>query len=251
MPHRWCKTASLRRKQIEGNLDVTFSRIMLPYFLSIVENLKPKKALEIGAGTGHLAKALSKYINDFVIIEPSVDMLRTAQEVLKEESVSIHSADVQEFSSEEQYELIYSNMCIQAIQDFEEVLTCVKKHITPNGVFSFTIPHPCFYNDYKGFFSNEEFSYIKEKHKSVEFNISLDPQNKISDVPYYHRPLSYYINKMHQYKFYIKSFDELFPSQEVQKLYGCAWKVPRYCAFQVSTLGVVKSTSGAQSGAQF
>jgi len=232
MPDRWCAVAELRKSQIESGLDITFSHVMEPYFLSLAEKLNPAYILEVGAGTGHLAKSLCKY-GDIDALEPSSEMYSVARSILQNKSIALYHTDLQSFKSDKRYELIISNMCIQTIESFEGLLGHVHNRLSEAGTFTFTIPHPCFYNDYKGFFTEEDFVYMDNKFKEVSFHISLDPDNEISSVPYYHRPLSYYIGAINDCGFIVSKFDEIFPNDDVHKKYNLQWSRPRYCAFQI------------------
>lgn len=98
------------------------------------------------------------------------------------------------------------------------------------GHFIFSIPHPCFYNEYKGFFG-DEYNYMTPMTKDVSFTITKDSKNTISGVPYHHRPLSEYINKLVESGFAINGFDETYPEEDIQLKYGAKWESPRYCVF--------------------
>jgi hypothetical protein len=72
--------------------------------------------------------------------------------------------------------------------------------------------------------------------KDVSFSISNDKSNEITGVPYHHRPLSAYINTIVESGFAIDGFDEIFPEEQVQRLYPEFWEYPRYCLFSCRKL---------------
>jgi len=72
--------------------------------------------------------------------------------------------------------------------------------------------------------------------KDVSFNISKDSENIIRGVPYHHRPLSSYINKVVESGFAIDGFDETYPEDVIQEMYGEKWQTPRYCVFTCKKL---------------
>jgi hypothetical protein len=72
--------------------------------------------------------------------------------------------------------------------------------------------------------------------KEISFTITKDPLNEISGVPYHHRPLSTYINAFVEAGFAIDGFDEIFPEDKIQRLYGNKWENPRYCMFSCRKL---------------
>lgn len=233
MSHRWCESALLRKKQIEEGLDLTFNEVFLPYYKAKMLAYKPINALEIGCGTGHMAANLSKHCNSFTALEPSKGMYEVAKEVLRDSNVKLLPSYIQDISGTEKYDLIYSHMCLQVIEDTKELLRNVRGLILEKGIGIFSIPHPCFYNDYKSFFDESEYEYMRELEKQISFTITKDPGNKIESVPYHHRPISYYLNQIIECGFNILSLDEIIPSDEVQLMYGEKWKYPRYCSFVI------------------
>jgi ubiquinone/menaquinone biosynthesis C-methylase UbiE len=74
MFHDWPHAGEVRRRQIESGKDVTFTRIFLPYYRELVAKINPRRALEIGCGTGHLAKSLAEKVPELVAIDPSLGM---------------------------------------------------------------------------------------------------------------------------------------------------------------------------------
>ena len=72
---------------------------------------------------------------------------------------------------------------------------------------------------------------MTRKYKNITFEITNDPLNSITEVPYHHRPKSDYINSLSDSGFVISSMHEIFPSMDIQKKYGAHWDTPRYCLF--------------------
>jgi 2-polyprenyl-3-methyl-5-hydroxy-6-metoxy-1,4-benzoquinol methylase len=146
MPHRWNKAAQIRREQIENETDVTFCNVFKPYFHSIVNQLSPESILEVGCGTGHLSLSLAMGKRHIVALEPSCGMHEIAKEVLRGSDVTLHQKTIQDFSSDNLFDVIISHMCIQAVQNVDEVLKAASRFLNSSGHFIFSIPHPCFYN---------------------------------------------------------------------------------------------------------
>ena len=234
MENKWCNIAEIRREQIENDLDLTFSKIFIPYFTKKIYEISPDNVLEIGSGTGHLAKNIKGYTLSYVAIEPSLNMFRISKEVLQDaDNVNILNIGFEYLSHEKKYQLILCHLCIQTISNMGMFFEKLNNLLGIEGRAIFTLPHPCFYNSYKKFFSDEEYNYNKNLYKEVSFSITNDPEHLISNIPYYHRPISDYINAISSAKLTILSFDEIYPSNEVEVLYNIPWNVPRYCSFTV------------------
>ena len=235
MPHRWCNSAILRRNQIESGLDLTFNDVFKPYFFNKIEKISPKSILEVGSGTGHLSKELVILCDDITAIEPSKGMYDISLDVLNGLKVNTINCTSFELNKNSEFELAFSHLVAHVVEDLSSFLISVREHLQVGGHFIFSIPHPCFYNDYKKMFGSE-YRYMKDSFKNISFSITKDNLNLITDVPYHHRPLSSYINKIVESGFNIDGFDEIYPSEEIQNKYGKAWLSPRYCVFMCKKL---------------
>ncbi len=235
MPHRWCAAANLRRSQIESGIDITFNDVFKPLFVERICELIPKRIIEVGAGTGHLSKALAGHGFHITAIEPSPGMYTIARDVLANEEVLVRNCSSFDLPKESVYDLAFSHLVVHVIEDLSAFLKSVYILLCKNAHLLFSIPHPCFYNAYKSVLG-EEYNYMAPMLKEISFNITKDPANKITGVPYHHRPLSNYINCLVDCGFSIERFDEIYPREEIQEKYGQLWDYPRYCLFQCRKL---------------
>lgn len=230
MPHRWCNSAQIRREQIESGADLTFNEVFKPLLVSQIKSLSPSNVLEVGAGTGHISKELSELGFSVTAIEPSTGMYGVAKDVLSLTDVRLLNCTSFDLEKSQLYEVAFSHLVAHVVDDLNEFFESVGQHLKANSHFIFSIPHPCFYNEYKGFFG-DEYNYMTPMSKTVSFAITKDSKNKISGVPYHHRPLSEYINKLVETGFAIDGFDETYPEEDIQLKYGAKWESPRYCVF--------------------
>lgn len=227
----WCNSSKLRRHQIESGLDITFNKVFKPIFLEKIANLSPINIIEIGSGTGHLSKELSKLPYKLTAIEPSLGMFEVAKDVLKDSNVCLINCSSFDLSVSKKYDLAFTHLVAHVVDDLNKFLLSIARHLNSGGYLIFSIPHPCFYNDYKKIFNTEEYNYMKLIKKNISFTITKDQDNEISEVPYHHRPLSDYINNIIKTDFTIDSFEEIYPEKMIQMLYGATWDYPRYCLF--------------------
>lgn len=230
MPQRWNKAASLRREQIESGLDITFNRIFIPYFHECVEGYDPKRLLEVGCGTGHLAASLAKRGRHIEALEPSPGMFSVAKEVLANSAVKLHHSTIEGFRPAARFDLVVSHLCGHVVADVDAFCRACASLVDEHGLFVFTLPHPCFWNDYKGFFPQDEYHYATEQFASVALTITKDPSRPIDGLPFHHRPLGRYVSALNNCGMALARLDEITPSKSVQQLYGTEWRFPRYCA---------------------
>ncbi|CZG31722.1 class I SAM-dependent methyltransferase [Legionella pneumophila serogroup 1] len=230
MPKRWNKAAKIRKEQIESQKDITFNQIFKPYYVNLINKYKPDSLLEIGCGTGHLSLELSPYVRILHAIEPSIDMFKIARQVLKNSDVLIFNKTIESYINSEIYDVIISHFCINSIYKIKQFIKSVKKHCKKNTLFIFTIPHPCFWEQYHPEWFSEYF-YMNEQNVEVDLEISNDPNNVIKNIPYIHRPLSKYYSILRECGFHVSDFHEIYPSLDILKLYNNKWLNPRYCVF--------------------
>ncbi|TKF22002.1 class I SAM-dependent methyltransferase [Vibrio kanaloae] len=235
MPHRWCDSAQIRREQIESGVDLTFNEVFKPLLVSRIKSLSPINVLEVGSGTGHISKELFKLGFSVTAIEPSAGMYRVAKDVLSLTDVRLLNCTSFELEDGDLYEVALSHLVAHVVDDLTAFFESIGQHLKANSHFIFSIPHPCFYNEYKGFFG-DEYNYMTPMTKNVSFTITKDSQNMISGVPYHHRPLSEYFNKLVESGFAIDGFDETYPEDDIQAKYGTKWESPRYCVFTCKKL---------------
>lgn len=235
MPTRWCSSADLRRSQIESGLDITFSEVFKPLISARVSEFRPLSVLEVGAGTGHLAREIACLGCDVTAIEPSSGMYAVASEVLCGSNVRLLNCTSFDLSSDTSFDLAYSHMVAHVVDDVLSFFSSIYRRLAGGGHFLFSIPHPCFYNSYKGIFG-DEYAYMKSITRDISFTITKDPDNAISGVPYHHRPLSAYINDAIGAGFSLSRFDEIVPEAKIQAKYGESWTEPRYCLFTCAKL---------------
>lgn len=228
MSSPWDTVASLRRSQIESGKDLTFSRVFVPLYKDLIGSMKPGKILEAGIGTGHLALELHGLSNHYLGLEPSKEMFAQASDVLKDIKVELIESTLEMLDSGRLFDLVLAHMCLQSTQDHIGFLKAVRRNLAPGGTYLISIPHPAFFNDYKKVIPEQEYCYSCECSGLIDFAITLDPKSPIRSVPYFHRPLASYISALESAGLTMSYFHEVFPSSDVQILYGNPWKTPRY-----------------------
>ena len=184
----------------------------------------------MGGLHGHISKELSELGFSVTAIEPSAGMYGVAKDVLSLTDVRLLNCTSFDLEKNQLYEVAFSHLVAHVVDDLNEFFESIGQHLKASSHLIFSIPHPCFYNEYKGFFG-DEYNYMTPMTKNVSFTITKDSNNTISGVPYHHRPLSEYINKLVESGFAIDGFNETYPEEDIQLKYGAKWESPRYCVF--------------------
>jgi len=234
MPHRWSSAAQIRREQIESGRDVTFNRVFLPYYTSAVNNLGCRSLLEVGCGTGHLSKHLSQLIPVVHAIEPSPGMHEVSTAVLLETGVELVKCKLEDFNGDRKFDCVLSHLCGHVVAHLDSFLRDCSKWLADGGTFIFSLPHPCFWNDYQPYFDPKEFDYASECFTSATLTISKARDEKMTGLPFHHRPIGRYVESIVAARLVIRRFDEIFPPAGIQALYPAPWKRPHFCVFHVT-----------------
>jgi len=234
----WCELSTIRKVQIESNKDITFSKVFVPKYLEKLSNYSGKKIIEIGCGTGHLAKELISSIEfeNYIALEPSLGMYEKAKDMLNDcKYLELNNFSIGNLKGEIKVDIILAHLVFHVVEDIETLLKDSFERLQPNAKLLISLPHPCFYNNYKNIFNEDEYSYNDEIKTNTLFKISQDNANDVK-VPYIHRPISYYINRFSKSGFKILELEEIFPEKSIQVLYPELWQTPRYCIFYLEKI---------------
>lgn len=227
----WDNNAFKRYEQVITGLDITFHKVFLPLWKEVVNQLpQPLKenVLEVGCGTGVLSKQLSYKVKKIVCIEPSANMIDIAKKHNQEISnIEFHQSSIDEFHTKELFTTCISHMAFHNISDITNAFRRVKGLLKPNGLFIFSIPHPCFFHFYKNI-ELHSFNYNDIESYELEFTISLDRRPLPNKITYFHRRLSDYVNELSKNGFSVVGMKEPYPSPEIMIKYPEKWEYPRY-----------------------
>ncbi len=228
----WEAASKIRLEQIESGLDVSFSELFLPVFVDYVMNKSLWRLIDVGTGTGHLAKAVSKHVDCVVAIEPSPGMHSVAKDVLAKTPVELINISSFDYKPKEKFDLVISHMCSQTTPDINKFIESLSILASTNGEIIISVPHPCFYEYFKEYFGGS-FSYIEELSSSVTLDISLDKERVMPNIPFHHRSLACYMKAFKVAGLVVTDIVEPWPSKEVNDMYLKPWKYPKYCFFML------------------
>lgn len=126
---------------------------------------------------------------------------------------------------EQTYNAALSNMALFDMADIKALFKALPKLLKPNGIFVFSLTHPCF-NNSSSIFTMEQFydGEIKTIY-SVKISRYMSPyhapgialRNQTRPHMYFERPLQYYLNLGFQNGFVLDGFEErAFPPDAPQ-----------------------------------
>ena len=106
------------------------------YGEDVVKLLSPKSnenILDLGCGTGHLTKLISKSGAKVIGIDSSEEMIKQARQMYPE--LKFQNKDAVNFSFKNKFDAIFSNAVLHWIPQKEKVIDCVSKALKHGGRF--------------------------------------------------------------------------------------------------------------------
>ncbi len=185
-------------------------------FLGDVQNLD---VLDAGCGTGYLSRKLAEQGATVIAIDFSENMIKTAQELMKNSEVSVDfrmdSCASLQTLADETIDLIVSNYVLMDLPELEQAIASFYRVLRPQGRAAIVITHPCFPQSDETIMTNRavgENGSVSYTWKSSYFDDTafLDPPWSIFTTPFraYHRPLSRYWKVFQKAGFQVIDFDE-------------------------------------------
>lgn len=200
-------------------------KVMLnPPILELLGNVEGKWVLDAGCGEGYLSRMLSKQGANVTGIDYSCRMLELARQRTDDESIKYLHGNIENLHSIESqsFDRVVSNMVIQDLEKYEEAIIEMYRLLKKDGIFVFSILHPCFITPNSGWIRNRngDKEYWKVERYfyegAYEQNFPVDSDEK---VVYYHRTLTSYINAFRKAGFILNNLIEPRASEEDLKWY--------------------------------
>lgn len=213
----------------EGN-DL-FNVLCWPSIVSFLNVHPAQNILDIACGNGLTSRRLAALGAQVTAFDFSANLIEKAKARPNYRALInyhiIDAADEQQFLSlgHQRYDSALSNMALFDLADSETLFQTLPKLLKPNGIFVFSLTHPCF-NNASSMHTMEEFDdgEIKTIY-SVKISRYMTPYHAMGlalrsqpkPQMYFERPLQYYLNLGFQNGFVLDGFEErAFPSDHPQ-----------------------------------
>ena len=230
----WDLIAHVRHMQIASGKDISFSYVLKPTLLELLQSCDLRNVLDIGSGTGELTWELAKVSEKVVGVDFSSRSIEIARRVCsKTDNVDFFVKSVEDFSANwqgHQFTTLVANMTLMDCLNLESLMEASAKLVVPGGHFVATITHPWFWPHYWGYADASWFGYTKELVIEAPFRISAEATDCVTT--HVHRPLSTYLNSLSNAGFNVEKLVEPYPDRQVQSKYSGYWKFPRFLAFR-------------------
>lgn len=213
----WAATTDESKKRWEANADFwdermgehsnSFHReIVRPSTEELLEVNKGELILDIACGNGNFSKRLVDLGAKVAAFDYSENLIENAKKRCASylDSIKFKVIDATDYNQlielgEKCFNKAVANMALMDIADINPLLNAVYKLLKTNGIFVFSIMHPCFQSPkVRKVIENEDMGGKVETRSSVQIFNYITPQcyegNAIVEQPvpqlYYHRPIS-------------------------------------------------------------
>ncbi|MEH7236848.1 class I SAM-dependent methyltransferase [Bacillus sp. JJ1562] len=189
--------------------------------------------LDITCGNGNFTKRLAELGANVVAFDYSAKMIERAKirtkayiNQIEFKVIDATSYDQMSEFGIEKFDSAVANMALMDIADITPLVKSLSKVIKPNGIFVFSITHPCFQPP--GVRKNTE---TEDRNGNVVTTNSIQISKYLTPEPYiaigikgqsiphlmFHRPLSYYLNLFFESHFVLDGMDEPSFQKETDK----------------------------------
>jgi len=216
---KWNDFSSSRLEQLISGVDISYKEVLEPAIKSSLESTKKiTRILDLGCGVGVLTKYYSKIASEVVGIDPAAVSIKNAAEYCDGvKNIKFVNSYMEDYNSEEKFDVIISNMVLMDTLNIEGVLSSVSRNLILNGAFIFTITHPCFYPIYYKYDEKDWFNYSQELIIENDFTISKETSSY--KTIHIHRPIELYLNLLNKNNLSIV---------ECKELSGSNFKFPKF-----------------------
>ena len=211
--------SKLREREVNAN-----NLFELPTLFSLMPDLKDKRILDLGCGTGercidYLNLGASKVTG----IDISENMLAVAMSKNSNPNITYINMPMEDLDSiDEEFDVVISSLALHYVEDFTGVVKNVYRLLSDGGIFLFSQEHPLA-TCYSG---NGDRWTRDENGRKLHVNIAnycVEKRNDsiwfVEGVQRYHRMFSTIVNTLADSGFRILKMTEPYPTEELVQKY--------------------------------
>ncbi|MCD4783284.1 MAG: methyltransferase domain-containing protein [Candidatus Eremiobacteraeota bacterium] len=227
----WDRIARLRAGQIKRYKDLSYNFVLVPCILDLSSESEFTSVVDVGCGSGFLAKHIANKSMEFVGVDMSDESVKIANEMFGDiKNVKFIVSSIENYAKEikeAHFTLAIANMTLMTTISLKKFVRSIWKILMPKSHFIITITHPCFWPIYWEYADKEWFDYKKEIPIEGIFKISLETSHGFVTT-HIHRPIEKYISCLIEEGFIINRIVEPMPDKNVESKYPTVWKFPRF-----------------------
>lgn len=236
------KCAEKRHEEIVNGTKKAIRFVERPMMISMIPNIKNKKVLMLGCGTGEEKLILEKYFPQKMV---GIDISQKSIEIARAnyQDCEFYVGDMLKLPfPKEEFDFVYSSLAISHIKDKDRVFKEVFRVLKKNGEFLFSVGHPLR-------FSSQSIKYKNNNYRTIGFSEEnskvlgsyMSPTKQINHfhvegtLEEFIAPPSYFFENLINNNFMIENFKESRCTDECKKIdkdyYIRYHEIPQFMAF--------------------
>jgi len=210
----------------------------VPATTSLLKNVKGKKVLDLGCGTGRHTIILKNKGAKVWGLDLSPKMLEIAKTEIKGVDFKIGTVYKLPYKSNF-FDIIVSGLAVEYFKDIDKAFKEIRRVLKKDGIFVFSTKHPLL--EISKHIKGRPYTFRKFGNYFKEGRTYAHWPTFMTNIPYYHRTLQSWIRAIVRNKFVIENFVDAKPLKEGKKVNPNAYKsysqIPYFIVFKVRKVG--------------
>ncbi len=168
-------------------------------------NMDGLKILDAGCGNGVYAHIFAENGGTVIGCDGTNEMLNLAHKKYPRYQFDYVNLLERMPYKDKEFDIVFCNLVLMDIDPIDNILSEFHRILKTNGVFFFSIVHPAFYH---AVWEKDASGTIASKKVTSYITAFSKLQNIWGATMHYHRPISFYYNKICKNGFYLKEMSE-------------------------------------------
>lgn len=211
----------------------------MPATLSLLGNVKSKKILDYGCGSGIYARLLTQKGAIVKGFDISKEMLKIARR--DNPKLDLRQGSGYKIPFNEKFDIIVAALVVHYMKDWNKMFKEMARVLNKNGTIVFSTGNPVYEVNENVIVKGKKYKALGIKsyfNEEISYNFWTNPYNKKRiKVPFYHKTYETIIKTIIRNGFEIVDYKDCFPLMKAKKLfpddYSKYSKMPMFMVFKV------------------
>lgn len=204
----------------------------MPTTLKLLGNVKGKKILDLGCGTGIYAKILTGRGAKVKGIDISEEEIKIARKEVPKVEFKVGSAEKLPYKNKE-FDIVLAALVLEHFKDWNKVLKETHRVLKLNGLFIFSMGNPVVNSTKKIKFKGKKFRVIKDYFKE---DLRTTRWWRGVYMGWYHKTFGTIIKSLIENDFSLEDYEDAKPLKKAKKLfpddYNVTINMPYFCTWK-------------------
>jgi SAM-dependent methyltransferase len=208
----------------------------MPSTLSLIGNIKGKKILDMGCGTGIYAKLLTEKGAIVKGFDISKEMLEIAK--IENPNLDLKLGSAYQIPFKEKFDIVLASLVVHYLKDWDKMFDEIKRVLNPGGIFIFSTGNPVAEARKKIKIGKKKISVLGNYFNEGKiYGTWKDDKGRKMRMSSYHKTYETIIKTIIKNKFEIIDYKDCFPIEKAKKLFPDDYKEyskkPFFCVWKI------------------